>query len=329
MLRGVRSRGPVLIALAAVGVLVGVLANAFFVGDQAAPASPAAATTQPPAEGVLAEVSSSPEPAETTEESAGFALAYSEEAREPLTPKLTAPSYIAIDAETGEVLVARRDRRELPIASLTKVMTALLVIEDGSLDRKIKVPKSATMVEPNKEGLVAGRWYARRLLLGSALIVSANDSAEALAYAAGDGSVKAFHRRMNAKARELGMEDTTYASASGLEDETNVSTAADQAILAHTALENATFAKIVRTQRRVVDWPPPTFSKEWINHNRMLVTYTGTYGVKTGYTRRAGGCLILAVERDGHNVIAVVLGSQNIWRDMPLLVDEALARAAA
>jgi D-alanyl-D-alanine carboxypeptidase len=329
MLPGVRSRGPVLVALAAVGVLVGVLANAFFAGGQAPTASPVAATAQPPAEGVLAEISASPEPAEPEEEPDGFALTYSERSREPFKPRLSAPSYIAVDAETGEVLVARRDRRVLPIASLTKVMTALLVIEDGSLDRKIKVPKAATMVEPNKEGLVAGRWYARRLLLGSALLVSANDSAEALAYAAGDGSVKAFHRRMNAKARDLGMEDTAYASASGLEDETNVSTAADQAILARAALENPIFAKIVRTQRRVVDWPPPTYSKEWINHNRMLVTYPGTYGVKTGYTRRAGGCLVLAVERDGHNLIAVVLGSQNIWHDMPRLVDEALARAAS
>ena len=96
---------------------------------------------------------------------------------------------------------------------------------------------------------------------------------------------------------------------------------------ARVALENPTFAKIVRTVRRMVDWPPPTYAKEWVNHNRMLATYEGTYGVKTGYTRKAGGCLVVAVRRDGHDVIAVVLGSQNIWRDMPLLVDEALARA--
>jgi D-alanyl-D-alanine carboxypeptidase len=330
MRRGVRSRGPVLIALAAVGVLVGVLANAFFAGGQTAtPASPVAGVTEPPARGVLAEVSSSPEPAEPEDEPPGFALTYSQEAREPFRPKLSAVSYIAIDAETGEVLVARRAHRVLPIASLTKVMTALLVIEDGELDRKIKVPKAATTVEPNKEGLVAGHWYPRRLLLHSALMVSANDSAEALAYAAGDGSLKAFHRRMNAAARELGMDDTTYASASGLEDEDNVSTAADQAILARIALENPMFAKIVRTPRKVVDWPPPTYSKEWVNHNRMLATYEGTYGVKTGYTRKAGGCLVVAVESGGHKVIAVVLGSQNIWRDMPLLVDEALARAGS
>jgi D-alanyl-D-alanine carboxypeptidase len=324
---GVRSRAPVLIALAAVGVLVGVLANAFLAGGQAPPVSPATtAAAPPPAQGVLAEVSASPTAA-TTEVQSAVALTYGDGAREPVRPKLSAKSYVAIDAETGEVLVARREQRVLPIASLTKMMTALIVIEDGELDRKIKVPKAATLVEPNKEGLLANRWYPRRLLLYSMLLVSANDSAEALAFAAGDGSLKAFHRRMNARAAELGMERTTYASGSGLEDEANLSTAADQAILARVALENHTFARIVRTERKMVDWPPPTYAKEWLNHNRMLATYEGTYGVKTGYTRKAGGCLVVAVRRDGHDVIAVVLGSQNIWRDMPLLVDEALARA--
>jgi D-alanyl-D-alanine carboxypeptidase len=328
MVAGVRSRGPVLIALAAVGVLVGVLANAFLVGGQELSVSPvvAEAATQPPAEGVLAEVTASPPPAET-QGGPGAALTYGKDAREPVRPRLSAKSYIAIDADTGEVLAARREQRVLPIASLTKVMTALIVIEDGELDRKIRVPRVATRVEPNKEGLIEGRWYARRLLLYSALLVSSNDSAEALAYAAGDGSLRAFHRRMNAKAAELGMAETTYASGSGLEDEANLSTAADQAILARAALENRTFARIVRTVRRMVEWPPPTYAKEWVNHNRMLTSFEGTYGVKTGYTQRAGGCLVVAVRRGGHDVIAVVLGSRNVWRDMPLLVDAALARA--
>jgi D-alanyl-D-alanine carboxypeptidase (penicillin-binding protein 5/6) len=331
MRRAVRSRGPVLLALAAVGVLVGVLANAFFAGGQAPPpAQEAAVLTEPPVGDVLAETSASAQTqASPPEEEPDFALTYTEASREPVRPRLFAKSYLAIDAETGEVLVARHDQRVLPIASLTKVMTALIVIEDGQLDRKIKVPKVATLVEPNKEGLVAGRWYPRRLLLYSALMVSANDSAEALAFAAGDGSLSAFHRRMNALADELGMEHTAYASASGLEDEGNVSTAADQAILARFALENPTFARIVGTARRVVEWPPPTHSKEWINHNRMLTAYPGTYGVKTGYTSKAGGCLVVAVRRDGRDVIAVVLGSRNIWRDMPLLVDAALARAGS
>jgi D-alanyl-D-alanine carboxypeptidase len=319
-----RSRGPVLLALAAVGVLVGVLANAFLAGGQGPPPSEAATLTE--TAGVLAEIETSPAattPAPPPEE--GFQLSYADGSGERVA-KVKAVAYIAIDAGTGKILVARREHKTLPIASLTKVMTALLVIEDGKLGRKIRVERAATLVEPNKEGLLAGRWYQRRLLLFSALLVSANDSAEALAYAAGDGSIAAFYRRMNAKARQLGMTDTTYHSASGLDDEHNLSTAYDQALVARQALENPTFAKIVRTKRKVVDWPPPTYAKEWINHNRMLVSYPGTYGVKTGYTREAGACLIAAVRRDGHAVIAVILGSNAIWAEMPRLMDEAFAR---
>lgn len=258
------------------------------------------------------------------------ALAYADGADEvAFTPQLTARSYIAIDADTGEVLIARGERERQPIASLTKIMTALVVIEAGRVGKKTQVPEQATNVEPSREGLKAGRWYPRKLLLYSALMVSANDSAVTLAYDAGGGSLNRFYKLMNAKARELGMTDTTYRSASGLNDEANFSSALDQAIVTRAALESPLFASIVRTHRKLVDWPPPTYKKEWINHNKMLVTYPGTYGVKTGYTSKAGGCLAVAVRRNGHAVIAVVLGSRNIWADMPRLVDEALARVGA
>lgn len=243
-----------------------------------------------------------------------------------IEPALTAASYIAIDNETGEILIAKGDRDRRPIASLTKVMTALIVIEAGKLAKKAQVPVEASRVEPNREGLIAGRWYRKKLLLYSALLVSANDSADTLASHVGKGSLRRFYRLMNARARRLEMTDTVYTSASGLDDETNLSSARDQAIVTRAALANPLFASIVRTPRRLVDWPPPTYRKEWINHNRMLRTYPGTYGVKTGYTSVAGGCLVVAVRRDGHDVIAVVLGSKNIWADMPRLVDAAFAR---
>jgi D-alanyl-D-alanine carboxypeptidase len=257
-------------------------------------------------------------------------FAYAPGAREVVfEPRLSAKSYVAIDAESGEILIARRERQRRPIASLTKVMTALLVIEKGELGKKVRVPEVAVHVEPNREDLKKDHWYTRRLLLNSALLVSANDSAVTLAYDAGRGSLKRFFRLMNARAGELGMTDTRYRSASGLDDETNYSSARDQAILARAALADPTFAAIVRTPRRVVDWPAPTFKKEWLNHNRMLTTYPGTYGVKTGYTAKAGACLAVAVRRNGHAVIAVMLDSRRIWVDTPRLVDAAFARIGA
>ncbi len=268
------------------------------------------------------------EPADSKDErTSDSALTYAPDADEiVLKPRLSAGSYVAIDADSGEVLIARRERQRRPIASLTKIMTSLLVIEKGELGRKARVPEEAVHVEPNKEDLKMGRWYTRRLLLYSTLLVSANDSAVTLASDVAGGSLKRFFRLMNTRARDLGMTDTHYRSASGLEDETNYSSARDQAILARAALADPTFAAIVRTPRRVVAWPPPTFKKEWLNHNRMLTTYPGTYGVKTGYTMKAGACLVVAVRRGGHAVIAVILDSRRVWADMPRLVDAAFAR---
>ncbi len=270
------------------------------------------------------------EVAAQTATQAGREVAYSEGARDVrFKHPLTAQAYIAIDAETGRVLVAHRDRRRLPIASLTKMMTALIVIKVGDLGRKIQVPKQATLVEPNKEGLVAKRWYTRKLLLYSALLESANDSAYALAYDAGGASLAGFYRKANAKAKGLGMTDTTYRSPNGLNDDKNLSSARDQAILGRVALRNDLFARIVSTRRKSVSWPPPTYRKVWVNHNDMLSTYKGTYGIKTGWTTRAGGCLATAVRRNGHAVVAVILDSDSIWVDMPRLVEKAFARIEA
>ena len=241
-------------------------------------------------------------------------------------PGLRSPAYVAIDADTGEVLIARRERARLPIASLTKVMTGLLVAESGHLERRATVPKDAPLVEPNRDDLVPGRRYRRDVLLYSTLMVSANDSALTLATDEGGGSAVRFYERMNRRARELGLSDTVYASANGLDDRHNLSTALDQALLARAALRNPTFARIVRTPYRLQPWARPTIAKDYVNHNRMLRTYPGTYGVKTGWTTRAGGCLVVAVRRNGHHVIGVVLRSKNVWADMPRLIDAAFRR---
>jgi D-alanyl-D-alanine carboxypeptidase len=242
------------------------------------------------------------------------------------TPRITASSYVVVDASTGVVLLARDHHVRRPIASLTKMMTGLLAIEAGELPRKVRVPKEATQIEPNLDGLRPGRWYPRMLLLYSTLLESNNDAAATLGYDLGDGSLERFYAKENARAVDLGMTETTYASASGLNDDTNVSTAYDQAVLARFALGNPTFARIVATRRKRFDWPPPTYVKEYVNHNKMLFSYRGTYGIKTGYTSKAGGCLAVAVRRGDRSLIAVVLGSKNVWKDMPRLVDSAFAQ---
>jgi D-alanyl-D-alanine carboxypeptidase (penicillin-binding protein 5/6) len=239
---------------------------------------------------------------------------------------ISARSYVAVDADSGRILVAHASEVRRPIASLTKVMTALIVIERGQLRAPVHVTPAATHVEPEVEGLVAGRSYSREVLLWSSLLVSSNDSATALAIDAGGGSLRRFYALMNAKARSLGMGLTTYASPSGLNDTQNLSTALDQATLARAALANLTFARIVDTRVHRTRWPPPTYEKVWVNHNKMLTTTPGTYGVKTGWTTRAGGCLIVAERRGGRSVIGVILDSPSIWVDGAALIDDAFVR---
>jgi serine-type D-Ala-D-Ala carboxypeptidase (penicillin-binding protein 5/6) len=242
---------------------------------------------------------------------------------------IAASAYVAIEAGTGHVILGRNEDVQRPIASLTKVMTGLLVIERGHLSQRVRVTRQAASVEAYREGLVVGYAYRRLALLWSSLLVSSNDSATALAIDDGRGSLGRFYAAMNAKARALGMRQTRYASASGLDDTRNLSTALDQARLARAALRSRLFATIVSTRVHRSPWPTAPHTKVWVNHNKMLGWVPGTYGVKTGWTTRAGGCVIIAQKRGAKRVIAVVLGSPSIWSDMATLLDRAFARMSA
>jgi D-alanyl-D-alanine carboxypeptidase len=248
--------------------------------------------------------------------------------RGPFSPPLSASAYVAVDLKTGRVIFARNPTQRRPIASLTKVMTGILAAEAGDPQRRVRVPLAATRVEPTRDDLVAGHRYTRSLLLTSALMISANDSAYTLAHDLGGGSLPRFYATMNAAAASLGMTGTHYASPSGLDDVHNRSTALDQALVARYALGDPAFAAIVRRRVKFVPWARPVLVKEYRNHNRMLFGYAGTYGVKTGYTIAAGACLIVAVRRGGHDVLGVLLHSNDIWADMPRLIDATLRRAS-
>jgi D-alanyl-D-alanine carboxypeptidase len=247
----------------------------------------------------------------------------------PFSPGLTAAAYISVNLRNGAVIYSKEAHQRRPIASLTKMMTGLLTAEQGNLSVKVRVPVAATRVEPTRDDLRAGGRYTRRMLLNSALIISANDSAYTLGYDLGGGNMRRFYGLMNDAAGDLGMIDTHYASANGLNDKTNRSSANDQAIMAWYALGDPTFRKVVSTRVKRVPWAAPIHVKEYRNHNRMLFTYRGTYGVKTGFTTAAGACLVVAVRRGNRNVLGVLLGSKDIWGDMPRLIDATLNKLPA
>ena len=188
-------------------------------------------------------------------------------------PKIKAPAAIVIDAGTGRVLWAKREHMRRPIASTTKIMTALVAMEHLRPNEIVLVTRKASRV-PYGEGLKAGERVPVWKLYYGLLLASANDTAVALAEAAG-GTRERFLKLMNKKARALGLRHTQYRSASGLIDEGNYSTVRDLAMLTRYALGVPRFREIVATKHKRVWWNPPTRAKLYENHNKLLWRYRG------------------------------------------------------
>ena len=234
-------------------------------------------------------------------------------------PKVKAPAAIVIDAETGRVLWSKREHMRRPIASTTKIMTALVAMEHLRPNEIVRVTRKASRV-PYGEGLKAGERVPAWKLYYGLLLASANDTAVALAEAAG-GTRERFLKLMNEKARALGLRHTQYRSASGLIDEGNYSSVHDLAMLTRYAFGVPRFREIVATKLKRVWWKPPTRAKLYENHNKLLWRYAGADGVKTGWTRAAGPCLVASATRNGIQLITVVLDSPDHYGDTRRLLD--------
>jgi D-alanyl-D-alanine carboxypeptidase (penicillin-binding protein 5/6) len=221
-------------------------------------------------------------------------------------PELGSVSAILVDLDSGQVLFGKAPRARRPIASLTKVMTALLVLETAGTSETVTVGADAASQGGSSLGLEVGERRTVKELLYALLLQSANDAAVALADHVA-GTAPAFVGMMNRRASELGLRDTSFRSATGLDDD-GYSTAEDMSSLGRLALGNATFAKIVRTKFR--DIPAPTGPARHIqNRNVLLWLYPGAIGVKTGFTSPAGHCMVAAASRGGIRFLAVTLGA--------------------
>ena len=177
------------------------------------------------------------------------------------------------------------------MASTTKIMTALLTLEQGGLDDYFQVDSDAIRVEGSSMGLQEGDSVSLRALAYGMLLASGNDGANAAAVRIA-GSIPAFVERMNARAAEIGMADTRFATPSGLDDPGHYSTAYDMALLAREALQSPLFAEICAQSKAVVQYGNPPYNRWLTNHNRLLREYPGTIGVKTGFTKASGRCQI-------------------------------------
>jgi D-alanyl-D-alanine carboxypeptidase (penicillin-binding protein 5/6) len=242
--------------------------------------------------------------------------------------RLTAAAAIVVDGRTGRVLWARRANERRPIASTTKIMTALLALRHLGPLSIVRVPSEAPRVPLVREGLRVGERVQAWKLFYSLLLYSGNDDALSLAVATA-GTRRSFIADMNDEARTLGLRQTHFASTSGVIDDGNYSTASDLAALTRVAMRNPRFRAIVRRQRIEVPWSAPTYAKVYVNKNRLLALYPGANGVKTGYTQRSGPCIVASAQRHGSWVIVVVLNSRNEYADAERLLDLGFAAVRA
>ena len=240
--------------------------------------------------------------------------------------RVLAPAAILVDAHTGRVLWAKRAHERRAIASLTKIMTAVLALREVPWWRTITVDKRVTAVPLVKEGLRAGERVRAWKLFYALLLYSGNDDAAQLAISSA-GTVRGFLRQMNGEARRLGLHDTHFRSPSGVIDQGNYSTAWDLAALTRYAFRNPRFRSLVRTKRIQVRWSAPTNSKIYLNNNYLLQEYHGANGVKTGYTSKSGWCLVASATRHGRKLIAVVLDDRNMYADARTLLNFGFSHA--
>lgn len=235
-------------------------------------------------------------------------------------PEISAKAAVLISADTGEIIYEHNSSKKLPMASTTKIMTALLCLESGGLYEEFVVDSEAIKVEGSSMGLCEGDIVTKYALCCGMLLPSGNDAANAAAVRIA-GNIEDFAVMMNDRAREMGLSRTFFVTPSGLEGEGHGSSAYDMAILAREALKNEMFREICSQTSIQLEFGNPPY-KRWLkNTNKLLTMCDGVYGVKTGFTDEAGRCLVSACSRDGMELICVTLNDRNDWEDHSRLYD--------
>ena len=233
---------------------------------------------------------------------------------------LSAQSAILIDGHTGRVLLEHNSYQRRGMASTTKIMTALVAIESGKLSDIVTVSNSAANVEGSSMWLKSGEKISVESLLFGLMLNSGNDAATALAEYIG-GDVPKFAEMMTKKAKSLGLENTSFTNPHGLDNENHYTTAYDLAQITRYALSNKKFAEIVSSKKKIVEWEDNEWGRSLRNHNKMLTMYQGADGVKTGFTKKCGRCLVSSATRDNLKLIAVTLNAPSDWHDHTGMLD--------
>lgn len=238
----------------------------------------------------------------------------------PKPPDNHAKSAALIDVTSGRLLFSQRGDERLKIASLTKIMTAIVAIEHGKLDSTVKVSAKAAGKEGSSLYLKAGEKITLRNVLYGLMLRSGNDAAVAVAEHVG-GSLDGFAYLMNKKAEEIGLINSQFMNPHGLDEQGHYSSANDLAKLTAYAMHNPDFKEIVSTKVKSAPNPHEAWDYKWVNKNKMLTMYEGADGVKTGYTKQALRTLVSSATRNGQQLVAVTLNDGDDWADHRNMLD--------
>lgn len=232
---------------------------------------------------------------------------------------------VVIEVTSGRILCSRNEKECLPVASTTKILTAIIIIEDCDLGSRVCIPEEAAGIEGSSIYLTAGEVLTVRDLLHGLMLRSGNDCAATLALYH-SGSMDKFAAVMNERARMIGAENCTFRNPHGLPQEGHLASALDMAKIAAYALRNKTFSEIVNCRQYVVEDGGCGYARTLINKNKMLSLYEGADGVKTGYTKEAGRCLVSSATREGMRLVCAVLDSPDMYNRSAELLDDCFAR---
>lgn len=239
-------------------------------------------------------------------------------------PQAQGQAAILMDYHSGRILYAKNMDQTMPPASVTKIMTALLAIENGNLDQVVEISAHAAGTRESGIYLQEGEKMTRRQLLYACMLPSANDASVALAESV-SGQEEDFVELMNQRAAELGLLDTHFCNPHGLHAQDHYTTAYDLACLSRAAMQHPVFREIVSTSNLVIPGPPKEEDRSIWNQNRLLYRYDGALGIKTGYTKQAGNCVVGAAQKDEMLLIAVSLNSPTVYEDLMAMLDYGFA----
>ncbi|AFL69080.1 D-alanyl-D-alanine carboxypeptidase family protein [Sulfurospirillum barnesii] len=233
-------------------------------------------------------------------------------------------AIIAKDLNTKELIFSKDEQKINQPASLTKIMTAILAIESGRMNDIVTITREMIQVEPTKAGLRIGEKFYLRDLVKAAMVMSANDAAMSIGVYLGDGNVENFVVKMNKKAKAMGMKNTNFTNPCGFDIGNHYSTALDLLKMSEYAIKNNQFNEMAKLKRH--DFTAINTKRAYAayTHNKLLNNYKYAVGIKTGYTQKAGPCLIARAKNGNKDVLVVMLNSEQRWKDIRTIFEDVL-----